>query len=419
MTRLERFWRALETIPDLQMIPSGWRTQLGAEVEDVRVFLRPTTRRASVYPCPSPGGNGCPRRIVIHGPGDIVAVCNDTDQHCDRIVLDDEAIVLHEIDMVEVCTQIKKALRLLGRLESMDQGRTWRLGDFQVSPVDQRPAFLHLPRSAKQTEAFILERILVTSGPFLLLTPTRDRVPNTAIDRLRDNGSHLLTLEEFFTFEDRQLLATMRLGDLFAVEKGPAASPPAFAFKKSGANWSVTYRGEERTLHHGKGLLYLQILLRNPERAYSARDLTLEAGESLSLPKSAIHREDHLSLSTSMPEEIIDPRAKQEYKERLRDIAGELETARTNDDLASIERLTSQKEFIEAEVSAAVGLGGRIRTAPNKEQRLRDRVGKAISRSRSMIREHHPTLDRHLATALRRQAHEWTYQPEVDLPWEF
>lgn len=421
-TRLYRFWQALESIPGLALIWADWKDQLGPELEVVKDFLRPTNLLTEVYPCPSPGGDGCPRRIVVHGDNDIVAVCGDSPTNCDRLTLQRADIIIYKVDLSALCEKIKKALRLLGRLEPTKILQTWRLGNVRKRPSDLWPVYLHLPRSTREAASTIMTLLLEARGAFVLITPTRDHLSNDVLDRLQTQGAHFLTLDDLVTFENGSLIAAVSLTELFAADEPPPAPLPTHAFRKRGAYWEAIYEGQQSLLKDQKGLVYLQVLLKYPDRSYSARELMLEAGEGQVSLEQNVAPEDDLHLSDQegrSGDELLDQRALHEYRQELKRINLGLEEARSNADLATVDRLGAEREHYQAMLKAAVGLGGRGRTFADDEKRLRDRINRALNRAFKRITKQHSTLGRHLSSTISRRPHAWSYLPEADLPWEF
>ncbi|MBF0181973.1 MAG: hypothetical protein HQM03_18295 [Magnetococcales bacterium] len=76
-----------------------WRQLLGDEFDVARQLLRPTSHRSEIYPCPTPGGDGCPRRVVDLGGKGLIAVCSDTQKSCRDIVLTAADLVVYELDV--------------------------------------------------------------------------------------------------------------------------------------------------------------------------------------------------------------------------------------------------------------------------------------------------------------------------------
>lgn len=97
----------------------------------------------------------------------------------------------------------------------------------------------------------------------------------------------------------------------------------------------------------------------------------------------------------------LDGRAKRQYRERLAAIEGELEEARGWGDAARERRLRAELDALAAELTRAVGLGGRDRAQGSPAERCRVRVTKAIQRAVTAVGAELPSLGAHLAASLR------------------
>lgn len=121
--------------------------------------------------------------------------------------------------------------------------------------------------------------------------------------------------------------------------------------------WTVGYDGATFVLPDLKGLHHLRELLRNPGVEIAAAALGGSAP-----PESDAG-------------EVIDAQALAAYRNRLRDIDGELADAQG----ATADRLRLEREALLDEVAAATGLGGRRRRVGGTGERARSAVRKAIA----------------------------------------
>lgn len=86
--------------------------------------------------------------------------------------------------------------------------------------------------------------------------------------------------------------------------------------------------------------------------------------------------------------EVIDRQALAAYRQRLREIDAELDTAGSWNDQAGLDRLRLEREALLAEVRAATGLGGRRRRISSTEERARVAVRKTIAAAPDRIQQH-------------------------------
>jgi hypothetical protein len=108
---LTRLWRTLEELPQRAAERLEWRLRLGDEWSVASRLLRSTGRLVRAVACPSPRGDGCPRKIVRHGDGRIVAVCGDRPPRCEKLDLHPDVEVL-ELDEPILCRELRRLLAL-------------------------------------------------------------------------------------------------------------------------------------------------------------------------------------------------------------------------------------------------------------------------------------------------------------------
>lgn len=150
-----------------------WRQLLGDEFDIVRQLLRPTIHRVDFYPCPTPGGDGCPRRVVDLGEKGLLAVCGDTQKNCRNIELTAADLVVYELDR-----------RRLGLLAVMAMGatpitfspvtelrETFRVGEYHPLEGERFPILMCFPSAHEQLRHIIFMLLRMESVPFILLIP--------------------------------------------------------------------------------------------------------------------------------------------------------------------------------------------------------------------------------------------------------
>ncbi|HKU39679.1 MAG TPA: hypothetical protein VJR89_16075, partial [Polyangiales bacterium] len=186
-----------------------------------------------------------------------------------------------------------------------------------------------------------------------------------------------------------------------------AAGPPAAArvrsvrLRREGQDWALEHAGKTLRLRHAVGVGMLAQLLAEPGRELSALELRGDLG------------------TASDAGEILDARAKQEYRERVAELRDELERSQRDNDLGGAERAQRELEQIEQALRSAIGLGGRDRKAAASTERARSSVTKAIKAAGRRIAELDAELGAHLERSVR-TGHVCAYLPDpaADLRWE-
>jgi hypothetical protein len=176
----------------------------------------------------------------------------------------------------------------------------------------------------------------------------------------------------------------------------PALDAAAASLTRSGNVWTVSWRGERAQLAHVKGLADIAMLVRHRGQEVSA---LLLAGSTQAAGSS---------------DRLIDLGALGAYRDRLAELAGEIDQADSDGDIGRSERLENEREHLLAEVRRSTGLGGRLRTGANEPAerarkavtaRLRDAV-RRLDAVAPLLAAH---LDRSIQTGLR-----CSYTPEGD-----
>jgi hypothetical protein len=194
-------------------------------------------------------------------------------------------------------------------------------------------------------------------------------------------------------------------------------------FQKTGHFWTISYEGRTFRLKHSKGLKYLAFLLAHPGKEFHAQRLIGEVeGNVLGPVDGAGTRErpfldDGLyvsSLSDAGP--LLDDRARKEYKQRLDDLAAELEEAREFNDYERAGRLEEEIEALTKELAAAYGLGGRSRKLDHPGEKARKTISKAVTRTLKHIKANDLNLWGQLQNSLSLGSFP-SYKPHPPVNW--
>jgi tetratricopeptide (TPR) repeat protein len=176
------------------------------------------------------------------------------------------------------------------------------------------------------------------------------------------------------------------------------ASAGTAAFRNEGEFWAISYLDRSFRLRDMRGLHYIAYLLAHPNERFHVRELSASVGRD-ALPAATSGPGLQADREDGTP--ILDSKAKADYRARLSELRAELDEAVRMNDTGRAERIRQELEFVSDELSAAVALSGRDRKMADPAERARLRVGKAIRSALSAIREHDPSLARHLTTCIR------------------
>ena len=127
-----------------------------------------------------------------------------------------------------------------------------------------------------------------------------------------------------------------------------------------------------------KGFRYLARLLAEPEREFHVLDLvsveqgTLPTGQQSTVSPPELEETDRAGIPT------LDEHARAAYRRRLAEIETDIEDARRCNDPARADLAERDRDFLIAELSRAVGLGGRLRSVGSDAERARTAVTRAL-----------------------------------------
>ncbi len=120
MHELLRIWRRVEALPVTAGVDQDWKDLLGDDLCILEPYLKPEQQLATTYTCPHPVYDNCPRRVVHHGPDDIVAVCGNASPQCEPVKLTRRDLVIRSLSTKEWVTAVTKGLREINGLEVID-----------------------------------------------------------------------------------------------------------------------------------------------------------------------------------------------------------------------------------------------------------------------------------------------------------
>ena len=187
-----------------------------------------------------------------------------------------------------------------------------------------------------------------------------------------------------------------------SVRRDARAEPdrrPQAALIRRGDHWEVAFRGRTAMLADLKGISYLARLLSEPGRELHVLDLAASGVGDVGLP-------------------VLDDEAKASYRRRLAEVEDDIAEAERNHDDARRELAERDRDYLVAELSAAVGLGGRARTTGGTAERARGAVTRSLRYALGRLEEQHPDLGAHLSRTVRTGAF-CSYQPDRLAPIEW
>jgi adenylate cyclase len=185
-------------------------------------------------------------------------------------------------------------------------------------------------------------------------------------------------------------------------------------FLCEGDLWSLTYDDVVVRLKDSKGLRDIARLLATPGHEVAAVDLAAGAHPDSGRAASTIA---DLGLAVEADAgEALDAQARAQYRSRFADLEEEISEAEANNDPERASRAREEREFLLAELGAAVGLGGRPRRLLDPAERARKAVTWRVHEAIGHIEKIHQALGTHLRRSVRTGSF-CVYDPAEPTDW--
>jgi hypothetical protein len=263
---------------------------------------------------------------------------------------------------------------------------TFRLGHHQQSSGKKLPVYFLVCHDQERFFQDAMTLMLQVDGPCLLLTPAETWMNPAIRDRLHRKRIATLNLSDHIEMNRLGMALDKPLGELIA-HSTVAPDPTPAIFRRQGRQWELAYAGKTVHVGHLKGLTAIAYLLKHPGRQLSVMDVEAAAeGKPAMAPGSA--------------GEVLDQPAIAKYRQECNELREELAEAIKYNDLGRQESLQSQLALLEQQLTEALGLGGRQRTAQDDLELCRKRIRNIIDRAVRQIQLVHAALGRHLASSL-------------------
>jgi hypothetical protein len=165
-----------------------------------------------------------------------------------------------------------------------------------------------------------------------------------------------------------------------------AGSSQTFAqCRRVGRKWQLSWQNRSVLVEDSVGMLHLAVLIANPRQEVRAADLA--AG--LTVLSAAV-------ADSAAAHPVLDAAALQEYRNRLKRLAAEIDQLDPADDGERGARARAERDWLVAQLASAAGFGGRTRSFPDHPERARVAVGKAIRRALGRVAEADAGIGEHL-----------------------
>jgi hypothetical protein len=176
-------------------------------------------------------------------------------------------------------------------------------------------------------------------------------------------------------------------------------------FKREGDYWTIVFDGKTIRLKHAKGLSMIVWLLRHPRCEFLALTLERLAAGGLApdaeLTDARFARELPTRSEVDDSGPLLDPQARADYQQRLKELHEDLEEAKSFNDIGKVSQIEEEIDFLESELCRSIGLGGRTRKWPSETERSRVNVTNAVRSVLAKLRKENPELARYLSNTIK------------------
>lgn len=191
--------------------------------------------------------------------------------------------------------------------------------------------------------------------------------------------------------------------------RSAAAAPPApleadrGVLARRGDVWEVQWRGRSALVKDSKGLRDIAVLVSRPGAGVPVLELVAAAGGPATPERD-------------LGVEVIDARARAEYRERIRELDGEVDAAGAAADPVRLASAKAERDVLMSELERALGLSGRPRRLGDRGERARTAVTTRIATAVKALEAALPELARHLQTSVV-TGRVCTYAPDRPVEW--
>jgi predicted ATPase len=265
-------------------------------------------------------------------------------------------------------------------------------GELADLAVSLRAASKVAARLGRDELATVLRNAVPATNELVILPAVVPDGPSGAIPGSRPSTSAVRDAVLAITAEPHQDAST------HGIAPADADTPPTGQLWRDGDTWTVGFRGTTARVRNLKGLADLALLVASPGTEVHCLEV-MGASDVGGAARAG-----------------LDDRARREYQARIRELQEEVDDARAADDLGRIERAEDELDALLAQLSGALGLGGRTRTGGAAAERARSAATFRIRTAIRKVGEVHPDLGRHLTNSVRTGL--WcSYLPEQPVTW--
>ena len=376
------------TLPDLQ-------AYYGSVWPSISGYFLPTQQLALSVGCPKPGGPGCPRKVVIHGHDDIVAVCGNAPKQCDPITLHRQDIIIHELRLDLVLGDLARFLHVKGGDPQNILPLTWNLGVYAAPERSPMTVFVSLQSDSDGMQSVIIQLLAQKEKPFILLAPSWDICPVSMLKTIQNAEFHFIGLDDLQLDPRRMDTEGFENESILGKHLGVESETDNY-FRLEKDYWKIRFCGKNWSLKQSVGMQYIAHLIQrsyNDEPPIHVKELFyLVSGkpptEYTKLNEMTKKELEKIGLDVKNlgdAGDLMTPEGKKWARTQLYELNKSIAEAENEGQVGEILRLREVKEDLEDYVNKAYGLRGRTRKASDSDERIRKTVTQEIIRTLNRI----------------------------------
>lgn len=165
-----RLWQAFEEIPGLAAVKAEWRSLLGDELPVIEHLLQMQSQLATSYPRLERSGIELPLRVVDHGDGSYVGVCDETGE---TIALCRDDLIVFGPNLRTFAENVATTIQLRPASLTAGNVRLPLIVGYTSVAEPQIPVVFTSPRDSAELFGNVMGWISEHSRRCVWLTPTR------------------------------------------------------------------------------------------------------------------------------------------------------------------------------------------------------------------------------------------------------
>lgn len=260
-----KFWKTLDELVEAATDRREWQLRLGDEWDRVSSLLTSTGSLATSIACPSPGGDGCPRRVVRHDDGSFRAICGDRPKACRDSNLSKDDVRVMRLDRGKLASVVARAFGLANVPRRFEQAEVTNIGAHDLFAGRSVPFFLWVPGPLPCEDIQPFTKMMASPGPKVLFVPTARSVPELIAGQLDRAHVTTLALEDCVSLSGRNFEPVQTVETIFEAVRAELQQPSDTAASyltwvlPADSSWSemtfrfiadevvnITFRGETR-----------------------------------------------------------------------------------------------------------------------------------------------------------------------------